>query len=145
MLLSFVRFMFPYRIFYMGVPGYATDCLYGVACRGLTTCLLYMGPLFGHFCLTRVAIIRWTGGILSWNCSILFITVFVNNILKRGHYLAYMWWYCQYGNQLFRRVNKGFPVACFYFICQTTHAWHESPCPCWFVSLTLWNKVFYWF
>ena len=28
-----------------------------------------------RFCLTRVAIIRWTGGIFSWNCSILFITV----------------------------------------------------------------------
>ena len=41
MLLSFVRFMFPYRIFYRGVPGFATDCLCGVGCRGLTTCLLY--------------------------------------------------------------------------------------------------------
>ena len=48
MLLSFVRFMFPYRIFYRGVPGFATDCLCGVGCRGLTTCLLYVGPLFGH-------------------------------------------------------------------------------------------------
>ena len=38
--------MFQYRIFYRGVPGFATDCLCGVGCRGLTTCLLYVGPLF---------------------------------------------------------------------------------------------------
>ena len=40
--------MFPYRIFYRGFPGFATDCFCGVGCRGLTTCLLYVGPLFGH-------------------------------------------------------------------------------------------------
>ena len=28
--------------------GFATDCLCGVGCRGLTTFLLYVGPLFGH-------------------------------------------------------------------------------------------------
>ena len=27
-----------------------------------------------HLCLTRTEIIRWTGGIFSWTCSILFIT-----------------------------------------------------------------------
>ena len=32
-------------------------------------------PLHIHFCLTREANTRWTGGILSWNCRILFITV----------------------------------------------------------------------
>ena len=31
-------------------------------------------PVHIHLCLTRVEIIRWTGGILSWTCSILFIT-----------------------------------------------------------------------
>ena len=40
--------MFPYRIFYRGFPGFATDCFCGVGCRRLTTCLLYVGPLFGH-------------------------------------------------------------------------------------------------
>ena len=71
----------------MGVPGFATDCLCGVGCRGLTTCLLYtfwtLGareqtcqmrmqcqwspaavmsassfPVHIHLCLTRVEIIR---------------------------------------------------------------------------------------
>ena len=32
------------RIFCRRVPGFATDCPCGVWCRGLTTCLLYVGP-----------------------------------------------------------------------------------------------------
>ena len=43
-----VMFTFPTRIFYRGAPGSATDCPCGVWCRGLTTCLLYVGPLFGN-------------------------------------------------------------------------------------------------
>ena len=39
-----VIFKFPSRIFYRRVPGFATDCPCGVWCRGLTTCLLYVGP-----------------------------------------------------------------------------------------------------
>ena len=37
-------FKFPSRIFCRRVPGFATDCPCGVWCRGLTTCLLYVGP-----------------------------------------------------------------------------------------------------
>ena len=36
------------RIFYRGVPDCATDSPCGVWCRGFTTCLLYVGPLFGN-------------------------------------------------------------------------------------------------
>ena len=39
-----VIFKFPSRIFCRRVPGFATDCPCGVWCRGLTTCLLYVGP-----------------------------------------------------------------------------------------------------
>ena len=46
--LLYVMFTFPTRIFYRGVSGFATDCPCGVWCRGLTTCLLYVGPLFGN-------------------------------------------------------------------------------------------------
>ena len=35
-------------IFCRGVSGFATDCPCGVWCRGLTTCLLYVGPPFGN-------------------------------------------------------------------------------------------------
>ena len=46
--LLYVMFTFPTRIIYRGVPGFATDCPSGVWCRGLTTCSLYVGPLFGN-------------------------------------------------------------------------------------------------
>ena len=39
---------FPTRIFYREVPEFATDCPCGVWCRGWTTCLLYVGPLYGN-------------------------------------------------------------------------------------------------
>ena len=35
-------------IFYRGVPGFVTDFPGGVWCRGLTTCPLYVGPLFAN-------------------------------------------------------------------------------------------------
>ena len=41
-----VTFILSIRIFYRRVPGFVTDCLCSVWCRGLTTCLLYAGPLF---------------------------------------------------------------------------------------------------
>ena len=44
--LLYVVFTFPTGIFCRGVPGFATDCPCHVWCRGLTTCLLYVGPLF---------------------------------------------------------------------------------------------------
>ena len=44
--LLYVMFTFHTRISYRGVPGFATDCPCGVWCRGLTTRLLYVGPLF---------------------------------------------------------------------------------------------------
>ena len=46
--LLYVMFTIPTRIFYREVPGFATDCPCGVWCRGLTTCPLYVGPLFGN-------------------------------------------------------------------------------------------------
>ena len=43
--LLYIMYRFSAMIFYRGVPGFATDCPCGVCCRGLTTCLLYVGPL----------------------------------------------------------------------------------------------------
>ena len=50
------------KIFYMGVSGFATDCPCGVWCRGLTTGLLYVGPLFGHLLLNN----SWAVGLTCW-------------------------------------------------------------------------------
>ena len=45
--LLYVMFTLPV-ICYKGVPGFAIDCSCGIWCRGLTACLLYVGPLFGN-------------------------------------------------------------------------------------------------
>ena len=44
--LLYVMFTFPIRIFYRRVLGFATDYPCDVWCRGLNTCLLYVGPFF---------------------------------------------------------------------------------------------------
>ena len=44
--LLYVMFRFSTSIFYRGVQGFAADSPCGVRCRGLTSCLLYVGPLF---------------------------------------------------------------------------------------------------
>ena len=46
-------------IFCRGVSGFATDCPCGVWCRGLTTCLLHVGPPFGNQILNN----RWAVGL----------------------------------------------------------------------------------
>ena len=46
-------------IFCRGVSGFATDCPCGVWCRGLTTCLLHVGPPFGNRFLSN----RWAVGL----------------------------------------------------------------------------------
>ena len=60
--LLYVTFIYSTRIFYRGVSGFATDCPCGVWCRGLTTCLLYVGPLFGYLLLNN----SWAVGLTCW-------------------------------------------------------------------------------
>ena len=47
-------------IFYRGVSGFATDCLCGVWCRELTTCLLYVCLLFRNRLLNN----NWAVGLI---------------------------------------------------------------------------------
>ena len=44
----YVTYSYSTWIFCRGVSGFATDCPCGVWCRGLTTCLLHVGPPFGN-------------------------------------------------------------------------------------------------
>ena len=46
-------------IFCRGVSGFATYCPCGVSCRGLTTCLLHVGPPFGNRILNK----KWAVGL----------------------------------------------------------------------------------
>ena len=49
-------------IFWRGVSGFATDCPCDVWCRGLTTCLLHVGPPFGNQFLNT----SWAVGLTYW-------------------------------------------------------------------------------
>ena len=49
----YVKFVFSTRVLRGGSPGFATDCPSGVWCCRSTTCLLYVGPLFGNLVLNN--------------------------------------------------------------------------------------------
>ena len=55
-------------IFCRGVSGFATDCPCGVWCRGLTTCLLHVGPPFGNRILNNSCAVGLTSWIMNLIC-----------------------------------------------------------------------------
>ena len=63
------------------VSGFATDCPCGVWCRGLTTCLLHVGPPFGNRILNNC----WAVGLTKW---MIYLNFFVF-----WHMQLYMSWY----------------------------------------------------
>ena len=69
-------------IFCRGVSGFATDCPCDVWCRGLTTCLLHVGPPFGN----RFSNTSWAVGLTYWIVYLHFFFVF-------WHMQLYMSWY----------------------------------------------------
>ena len=77
--LLYVMFTFPTRIFYWGFPGFATDCPNGVWCRGLTTCLLYVGPLFENLVQNNNRFVSLTYGNTTF---LLFLIVSYHNVLQ---------------------------------------------------------------
>ena len=73
--LLYAMFRFSTRVFYMGVPGFATDCREGVWCHGLTTSLVYVGLLHGNLVWNDsgfVSLILWRKTFSL--CSIMFDT-----------------------------------------------------------------------
>ena len=72
-------------IFCRGVSGFATDCLCGVWCRGLTTCLLHVGPAFGNRILNNSWDVRCRFDIMDYE-SFFCVCVF-------WHMQLYMSWY----------------------------------------------------
>ena len=69
-------------IFCRGVSGFATDCPCDVWCRGLTTCLLHVGPHFGN----RFLNISWAVGLTYWIVYLIIVHIFF-------HMQSYMSWY----------------------------------------------------
>ena len=80
-------------IFCRGVSGFATDCPCGVWCRGLTTCLLHVGPPFGNRILSN----SWAVGLTQWIMNFIFfyvltyaiIYVLIHQIIFRFYLLKY--------------------------------------------------------
>ena len=72
-------------IFCRGVSGFATDCPCGVWCRGLTTCLLHVGPPFGNPILNN----SWAVGLTNW---IIYIYIYIVFFVF-WHTQLYMSWY----------------------------------------------------
>ena len=66
----YVTSNYPTWMFCRGVSGFATDCPCDVWCRGLTTCLLHVGPPFGNRFLNT----NWAVGLTYW---ILYLSFFV--------------------------------------------------------------------
>ena len=66
-------------IFCRGVSGFTTDFPCCVWCRGLTTCLLHIGPLFGNPILNN----SWAWGLTLWIINLIFcvLTYAINNVL----------------------------------------------------------------
>ena len=68
-------------IFCRGVSGFATDYPCGVWCRGLTTCLLHVGPPFGNRILNN----SWAVDLTYWTINQYFFVFW--------HMQLYMSWY----------------------------------------------------
>ena len=74
-------------IFCRGVSGFATDCPCDVWCRGLTTCLLYVGPPFGN----RFLKTSWAVGLTYWIVYLHFLYFDICNYIfldTSYHFLA---------------------------------------------------------
>ena len=72
-------------IFCRGVSGFATDCPCGVWCRGLTTCLLHVGPPFGNRILNN----SWAVSLTWWIMNLIFLCFDICNYIRRdtsGHF-----------------------------------------------------------
>ena len=84
-------------IFCRGVSGFATDCPCDVRCRGLTTCLLHVGPNFGN----RVLNTSWAVGLTYWIVYLHFFLYFdiCNYICLDTSY--HIWFYLYFLNILF--------------------------------------------
>ena len=64
-------------IFTNEVDTFATYCHCGVWCRGLTPCLLYVGPLFGNLFKMIVGLYVWHNGEQRFHCFRLCFTYFL--------------------------------------------------------------------
>ena len=60
-----------------GVSGFATDCPCGFWCRGLTICLLWVGPLFGNLVWNDSGFVSWHNGEQFFSVIIVFVYMYL--------------------------------------------------------------------
>ena len=81
-------------IFCRGVSGFATDCPCDVWCRGLTTCLLHVGPPFGN----RVLNTSWAVGLTYWIVYLHFFCILTYEIIYVLIHHIIFWLYLYFLN-----------------------------------------------
>ena len=87
-------------IFCRVVSGFATDCPCGVWCRGLTTCVLHVGPPFGNRFLNS-----WAVGVTLWIVYIIFFCILTYAIIYvLIHHIIYGFIFNSYKYSLFFQV-----------------------------------------
>ena len=82
------------KIFYRGVSGLETDCSCGIWCRGLTTCLLYVRPLFGNRLLSNSWAVGWTKWTMTFHFFVFWHMVFRLYLCILNNVLYFIKYYC---------------------------------------------------
>ena len=104
----FVTSSYSTWIFCRGVSGFATDCPCDVWCRGLTTCLLHVGPPFGNRYLNT----SWAVGLTYWIVYLHFLYFDICNYIcldTSYHFWLYLYFlnilcFCKYScTKIFHR------------------------------------------
>ena len=117
-------------IFCRGVSGFATDCPCDIWCRGLTTCLLHVGPPFGNWFLNT----SWAVGLTYWIVYFHFFGLLANGIIYVLIHHIIFWLYLYFLNILY------------FFKHSCTNIFHRrSLCTfyqnCRWNSLAVWQKI----
>ena len=122
--------------FCRGVSGFATDCPCDIWCRGLTTCLLHVGPPFRNWLLNT----SWAVGLTYWIVYLHFFCILTYAIIYVLIHHIIFWLYLYFLNILYffkypctnifhRRFLCNFyaPLCyinvypCAYFYCKMVH------------------------
>ena len=93
----YVTSSFSTWIFCRGVSGFATDCPCGIWCRGLTTCLLHVGPPFGNQFLNN----SWAVGLAKWIVYLHFFCILKYAIIYVLIHHIIFWLYLYFVNILY--------------------------------------------
>ena len=76
-------------IFCWEVSGFATDCPCDVWCRGLTTCLLHVGPPFVNWFLNTSWAVGWT----YWIVYLHFFVFWHMQLYMSRYFVSFFWRY----------------------------------------------------